>query len=88
MSGELIAIIVIGLIWFIRLEIKTYNLKVRTYYKLYTKDGHAVSHLNSDGTLAFSLTGSNLMSYKTASGIKKLYPELRMVDNITRKEVI
>lgn len=88
MSGELIAIIVVGLIWFIRLEIKSYNLKIGRHYKLYNKDGYAVSYLDSDGTLGYSIVGSNLMSYRTASGIKKLYPELRMVNKMTGKEVV
>lgn len=87
MNGELITIIIIGLIWLIRLEIKSYNLKIGRHYKLYDENFHAVSHLNSDGTLAYSITGSNLMSYKTASGIKKLYLELRMVNKMTGKEV-
>lgn len=88
MSGELIAIIVVGLIWFIRLEIKSYNLKIGRHYKLYNKDGCAVSYLDSDGTLGYSIVGSNLMSYRTASGIRKLYPELIMINKMTGKEVM
>ena len=86
MSGEMIAIVVIGLIWFIRLEIKSYNLKIGRHYKLYDEDGYPISHLNSDGSLGYSSVGSNLMSYRAASGIKKLYPELTMVNNTTMKE--
>ena len=87
MSGELIVIVVIYLIWFIRLEIKFHDLKIRRHYKLYTEDGYAVSHLYPDGTLGFTIAGNKLMGYRTASGIKKLYPELRMVNDITGEEV-
>ena len=87
MSIELIVVAVIGLIWFIRLEIKSYNLKIGKHYKLYCEDGSPISHLNSDGTLEFDIMDSKLMDYKTASGIKKLYPKLRMVNEMTGEEV-
>lgn len=88
MSGELIVIVVIGLIWFIRLEINIYNLQTGRHYELYDENGFPISHLNSDGTLSINIMSSNIMSYKTASGIKKLYPEITMIDNRTGKEVV
>lgn len=88
MSGELITIAAICLIWFIRLEIKSYNLKIGKHYKLYDTKGWPVSYLKSDGTLKFDMMSNDLMDYKTASGIKKLYPELRMVNTMTGVEVV
>lgn len=36
----------------------------------------------------FDEVAVNLMSYRTASGIKKLYPELRMINKMTGREVM
>lgn len=84
--GSIVSIVII-LLWFIRLEINIYNLQTGRHYELYDENGFPISHLNSDGTLSIDIISSNIMSYKTASGIKKLYPEITMIDIRTGKEV-
>lgn len=85
MNDQLLILVFIVFVWFIRLEIKIYNLEIGKRYVLYD-ERLRVSHIRSDGTLHYTLKG-NLFTYRTASGIQKLYPELKIVDYRTGMEV-
>ena len=57
MNEQLLISVFIAFVWFIRLEIKIYNLEIGKRYVLYD-DRIRVSHISSDGTLHYSLKGN------------------------------
>lgn len=85
MNYQLLILVFIAFAWFIRLEIKIHNLEIGKRYVLYD-ERLRVSHISSDGALCYSLKG-NLFTYRTALGIQKLYPELKIINAQTGMEV-
>lgn len=88
MSRELVVIIAIAVMWFIRLEVKSYNLKMGKHYILMENSIWSVSHVNEDGSLSLTFQEPTRMTYQKAMAIKKLYPELVMINTQTDKEVV
>ena len=90
MSNELIIVVLVGLIWLLRLEFKSHNLKVGKHYELYDDNGFiymGVMGIDKYGDLETTFYGPSKMTYSQAKSIKSKYPDLIMVNKQTEEEV-
>ena len=90
MNKELILLIIVSVIWFVRLEIKVSNLTNGKRYVLLDKEcpiGGRIRGIRDDGSLWYTIYEGTKMTYQKANAIKSLYPYLTMTDAQTGNEV-
>lgn len=90
MINELIVVVLVGLIWLLRLEFKSHNLKVGKHYILYDDNGLryvGVIGIDKYGYLETTIYGPSKMTYSQAKAIKGKYPDLIMINKQTGEEV-
>ena len=90
MSNELIVVVLVGLIWLLRLEFKSHNLKVGKHYVLYEDNGlrrMGVMGIDRYGYLETCIYGPSKLTYSQAKAIKGKYPDLIMINEQTEEEV-
>ena len=90
MSNELIVVVLVGLIWLLRLEFKSHNLKVGKHYVLLENNGirrMGVMGIDKYGDIETCIYGSSKMTYSQAKAIKSKYPDLIMINEQTGEEV-
>ena len=90
MSNELIVIVLVGLIWLLRLELKLHNLKVGKHYVLYENSAlryMGVIGIDKYGYLETTIYGPSKMTYSQAKAIKDKYPDSIMINLQTGEEV-
>lgn len=90
MSNELIVVVLVGLIWLLRLELKLHIIKAGKHYVLYENNGlrrMGVMGIDRYGYLETCSYGPDKMTYSQAKAIKGKYPDLIMINEQTGEEV-
>lgn len=89
MSNELIVVVLVGLIWLLRLELKLHIIKAGKHYVLYENNGlrrMGVMGIDRYGYLETCISPDK-MTYSQAKAIKGKYPDLIMINQQTGEEV-